>query len=262
MAETPERCEFALNGHRFEAVDSGAVFDRAFRRIPLPAALVGGVNVLSIRTRYTQPEEVYAKLERARQFETEYNTLCFDSEVESVYLAGNFSVRHIGREEQLLRGAERFHGRFELGAPMTGAVVDAADLVRAGMPFFAGKVTLAREIDLTADEAESIRYLRFAAVGANSYRVWINGEEAGFRFRGPYALRIDSFLRAGMNRIEVELTTSLRNLLGPHHLDEGESYSVNTRSFDKEPNAIDNPAPPWNDGYCFVKLGLRDIVLA
>ena len=140
--------------------------------------------------------------------------------------------------------------------------VDAADLVRAGMPFFAGKVTLAREIDLTADEAESIRYLRFAAVGANSYRVWINGEEAGFRFQGPYALRIDSFLRAGMNRIEVELTTSLRNLLGPHHLDEGESYSVNTRSFDKEPNAIDNPAPPWNDGYCFVKLGLRDIVLA
>ena len=130
------------------------------------------------------------------------------------------------------------------------------------MPFFAGKVTLAREIDLTADEAESIRYLRFAAVGANSYRVWINGEEAGFRFRGPYALRIDSFLRAGMNRIEVELTTSLRNLLGPHHLDEGESYSVNTRSFDKEPNAIDNPATPWNDGYCFVKLGLRDIVLA
>lgn len=262
VAETPERCEFALNGHRFDAVDSGAVFDQAFRRIPLPAALIGGVNVLSIRTRYTQPEEVYAKLERARQFETEYNTLCFDSEVESVYLAGNFSVRHIGREEELMRGAERFHGRFELGAPMTGAAVDAADLVRAGMPFFAGKVTLAREIDLTADEAESIRYLRFAAVGANSYRVWINGEEAGFRFQGPYALRIDSFLRAGVNRIEVELTTSLRNLLGPHHLDEGESYGVNTRSFDKEPNAIDNPAPPWNDGYCFVKLGLRDIVLA
>ena len=52
VAETPERCEFALNGHRFDAVDSGAVFDQAFRRIPLPAALIGGVNVLSIRTRY------------------------------------------------------------------------------------------------------------------------------------------------------------------------------------------------------------------
>ena len=103
---------------------------------------------------------------------------------------------------------------------------------------------------------------RFTPVGANSCRVWINGEEAGFRFQGPYAFRIDPLLRAGMNRIELELTTSLRNLLGPHHLDEGESYSVNTRSFDKEPNAIDNPAPPWNDGYCFVKLGLRDLVLA
>ena len=68
--------------------------------------------------------------------------------------------------------------------------------------------------------------------------------------------------RPGGCTVTLELTTSLRNLLGPHHLDEGESYGVNTRSFDKEPNAIDNPAPPWNDGYCFVKLGLRDIVLA
>lgn len=123
-----------------------------------------------MKTRYHQPEEVYAKLERAKQFETEYNMLTFDSEVESVYLYGDFSVRHSGRTEELIRDAERFHGGFELGAPLAGSRVDASDLVRAGMPFFAGKVTLYKEFELTADEAEAIRYLRFAPHGANSFR--------------------------------------------------------------------------------------------
>lgn len=262
VAETPERYRFNFNGHDFDAEDGGPLFDRAFRRIALPAALRPGRNVLTMKTRYHQPEEVYAKLERAKQFETEYNMLTFDSEVESVYLYGDFSVRHSGRTEELIRDAERFHGNFELGAPLAGSRADASDLVRAGMPFFAGKVTLYKEFELTADEAEAIRYLRFAPHGANSFAVKINGENAGTCFWGPYALRADEFLRAGVNKLEIELTTSLRNLLGPHHLEEGESYGVHTLSFNREANAVGWPAPAYNPGYCFVKLGLAELVLA
>ncbi len=261
VVETPELYQFSLNGHPFDAIDTGAVFDQAFRRIELPAELRNGDNTLLLKTRYHQSAAVFERLERAKKFETEYNMLTFDSEVESIYLMGNFSVRHIGRTEELLRGAERCHGTFEVGAPPAG-MIDATDLVGSGYPFFAGKITLRQEFDLTADEAERIRYLRFAPAGANSYRIKLNGEEVGTCFWGPYALKVDQFLRAGTNRLEVELTTSLRNLLGPHHLEEGESYAVHTLSFNREANAISWPAPPYNPGYCFVKLGLDELVFA
>lgn len=74
--------------------------------------------------------------------------------------------------------------------------------------------------------------------------------------------RADEFLRAESTSSEIELTTSLRNLLGPHHLEEGESYGVHTLSFNREANAVGWPAPAYNPGYCFVKLGLTELVLA
>jgi hypothetical protein len=53
----------------------------------------------------------------------------------------------------------------------------------------------------------------------------------------------------------LELTSGLRNLLGPHHLEEGESYGVGPGSFFKEPNIWGHA--PWNDDYCFVAFGLK-----
>ena len=62
-------------------------------------------------------------------------------------------------------------------------------------------------------------------------------------------------LHCGENSLELELTSGLRNLLGPHHLEEGESFAVGPACFFKEPNIWGNL--PWNDGYCFVEFGAR-----
>jgi hypothetical protein len=50
-------------------------------------------------------------------------------------------------------------------------------------------------------------------------------------------------------------------MLGPHHNEEGESYSVHTLSWLKEPNAVNKKNVPFNENYCLVELGLDDIVL-
>ena len=68
-------------------------------------------------------------------------------------------------------------------------------------------------------------------------------------------------LHEGDNTITFTLTTSLRNLLGPHHLAEGESYAVVTTSFNIEPNFVGRPAPANVPGYCLVRHGLADIEL-
>ncbi len=259
--ETPELFTFALNEVPFAAQVSGYLFDRAFERIALPGNLKTGRNVIYMKMHYHQDEEVYARLQRALKFETEYNMLTYDTEVESIYLCGNFTCRHTGRVEPLLRGAERLHGTFSLGPGAVGKSIHADDLVTAGYPFFAGKAVLRREFELTANEAESIRLLRFVPIGANSYRIRINGDEAGFWSYGFAAFRIDQLIHAGRNTLEVELVTSLRNMLGPHHLAEGESYAVNTLSFNREANPIGWPAPVYHPGYCMVKLGIADVEL-
>ncbi|MBQ6473969.1 MAG: hypothetical protein IJJ33_18415, partial [Victivallales bacterium] len=104
MVENPERFRFALNGAPFQAKDAGYVFDTAFRRVALPPAKAGR-NTLALSMRYTQPDVVYQNVEKATHHEAEYNKLWFVSEVESIYLAGDFSVHFNGPEEELAHDA-------------------------------------------------------------------------------------------------------------------------------------------------------------
>ncbi len=262
VVETPERFQFTLNGIGFPAVDTGYAFDKSFRKLLLPKKTVRpGRNVIVMRIRYHQPQWLYDSLEAAKKFETEYNKLTFETEMESVYLMGDFTVRHVGMVEALPRSATRYCGSFELGASRVGTQIEGSDLLGAGHPFFAGVAKLATSVELTADEVSKISLLRFSPLGANSWRVIVNGADAGTCFWSPYAVNVAGLLKAGLNTIEFELTQSLRNMLGPHHLQEGESYAVHTMSFNREANFVGRGAPPYNEGYCFVQVGIDQIQL-
>ena len=261
ISETPAMFEYFLNGIKFEAVDGGKFFDQAFRRIALPQNLKSGTNTIGMKCRFHQDQSVYDALEKARKFETEYNKLTFDSEIECIYLVGNFRVEHDGRVEKLERQAKRYYGNFTLGAPLVGSVINAADIAENGMPFFAGKTVLKKTFDLTENEVAQCKYLRLRHIGVNSYRIKINGIEAGFLYAGQFVLKVENLLKAGENILEIELTVSLRNMLGPHHLEDGESYFIWTVAWQKEPDAIGNLNLPYNPDYCFVELGLNEITL-
>lgn len=261
VTETPEKYTFALNGQDFSAVDGGEFFDSAFRRIVLPYPVKCGENILTMKMRYTQPEGFYEQLEKAKYCETEYNKLTFDTEIESVYLVGDFAVRHTGNSEKLERDAVRYQGKFILGAPLNGQTVHAADLTAAGMPFFAGKVTLQKCFTLTESEAAAVKTLRWQPHGANSYHVKLNGAAVGSCFWEPYVLDLAGACRAGENILEIECVTSLRNMLGPHHLEQGEAIGVHTMSFNKDANAVGHKALPYNPGYCAVALGVEKVQL-
>ena len=84
-------------------------------------------------------------------------------------------------------------------------------------------------------------------------RISVNGKEAGLVFWPPYKVEITSLLKEGENLLEIELTGSLRNLLGPHHHSKGELLSVGPQSFVDEVH--------WVDGYNFVPFGLNEVKL-
>ena len=259
VMEVPETFRIFLNGQPVTIEHNGYLFDKAFERIKLPANFRKGLNTISMTTRFEQDEETYAMIRRARVFESEYNKLTFNTEIESIYLCGNFSVHHTGAVAPLANDASRLSGTFALGAPMICEMVNAADLISDGLPFFAGKVTLKNSFTLTPDELKNIRYFTCQVKGSNSIKVKINGIDCGAAFWEPYAVYVKDALQMGVNTIEVELTISLRNMLGPHHLLKGESFGVGTFSFNRESTLMRLAPQPSTPAFCMVDFGIKDL---
>jgi hypothetical protein len=259
VVETPEIFRITVNGRTVPTESNDYFWDRSFRRLPIADAVRSGRNEVVLETRFRQPAEVYEKIERAKQFESEKNNLSYGMEIEAVYLAGDFGVSVAGPPEALPRDAVRYAAPFTITAP--AATAANVDVLPAGLPFYPGAVRLERRFVMdTVPENAAIAFDRLLA---NSARLWLNGTEVKHFFWRPYRASVAQLLRSGENRITLELTGSLRNLLGPHHLQEGESYAVGPFSFYKEPGVFsrrwDGGQDFWNDDYCFVRFGIEGV---
>jgi len=258
LLERPEKYTAELNGRAIEMTPQGFFADPAFQRIDISPSVQHGQNRLVLKTVFHQKPETYDLLEAARKFESEKNRLAFDSEIEAVYLCGAFGVRTPGAFIALPRRAVRCNGPFALAAqPVT---VDATRLEQSGFPFFAGTITLQQEFILAAGEHQEPRRIAFADLAAQVAVIRVNGKTAATLTRPDYEAVIPAeALRPGANLLEIDLVTSLRNMLGPHHLEEGESIAIGPGSFYKNPSVYAPQPRPWNDGYCFVRLGITPV---
>ena len=133
--------------------------------------------------------------------------------------------------------------------------VSLYDIVTQGFPFFSGELTFERKVSL---KENGIYIMTFSKHGINAVTASVNGgceEEALFN--------TDTLLlqncRTGENVIRLTIVNNLRNMLGPHHITEGESYKVYPGIFFKEKSIWNggHKNPGWNDGYSFIKTGLE-----
>jgi len=272
--ETPEKFTFKLNGQSFvPALTNDYLFERSIQLVTMPT-IRKGHNELQLTMDYYQSPEVFALIERARKFETEFNMRYFDSEVENIFLVGNFAVKGTSRQ-QILNTApcSPWQNCYNMAVPTelwkapfriipAQNAVNIADLLADGYPFFAGKMTLKKDFTLTQEQLQNCRAISLPAVGVNSVAVTLNGVSLGSLFWSPYTLAIpDGLLKPGNNVLEIELTTSLRNMFGPFHSVNGDSPSVSILSFNKIANVIDWPAPDYQPDYCLAQQGIKSICL-
>ncbi|GAA4849584.1 glycosyl hydrolase [Paenibacillus vulneris] len=260
VMEQPETTQITLNGCVVNPVSCGWWRDTSFRKIDIRGLAVRGSNTLIIASYFSNSSATYETIERAAVFESEGNKLTLDSEIESVYLLGEFGVRSKSSYTEGERRAVRTDGPFELTEPPTE--VQAGDFVRQGLPFFAGKLRLRQQIQLN-HEVWSVARLRFPVPpDAIVTRLIVNGEQAHTFLWEPYEADIGALLRRGDNIIELELANSCRNLLGPHHHIKGEVYKVGPDSFKDKPGWTDKDLDPntriYQDHYSFVRLGFQD----
>jgi hypothetical protein len=154
-----------------------------------------------------------------------------DSEIEPCFLVGEFGVDR--KTFDLTKARSRVTGE---------------NLVDEGLPFFIGRVVLTKSF--TVEKLGGETYVRFKELDAIVATVRVNGSEAGRLAWDPYVVDVSKLVRPGRNEIEVELATSLHNLLGPHHDKVGE-----VRHFVIDRCWMD--AADWTDDYFFVPVGVQ-----
>ncbi len=253
VCETPEIFNIKINDISIDTKSNDYYFDKSFRKFDISSLVNIGENQVKIHCDYEQSDNVYQNIRNAKMFESELNKLTFDMEIENIYLVGDFSVKTDGNFKKLDRKAVRYHGDFVISCPKKRIVLN--NIEQQGFPFFAGKITLKKTFE--AKKGENC-LLKLNQKSANVVSVAINGKNAGNILWKPYSLDISDLIVDGENLIEIELVSSLRNLLGPHHLECGEYFKVDPASFFKYDSLWCYwGRQKWNDDYCFVEFGIK-----
>ncbi len=218
--------------------------DRRFRTLPIAKQMKLGENIIDVSFSYFQRQEVFDVLYGGGN-ESLRNCLSFDTEVESIYLYGDFGVKSLSDYRETDGGkCLRTDGPFALFA--RNNTVDLSCINRDGYVFFAGE--LQAHTHLHWQKGEPTRVCldgRFATV-----RAAINGYDLGLNlFDNEFELA--EHLQEGENILSLTLCFSNRNLLGPHHTEKSEPKFVAPPTFSFENMWEGGSCKPDGDGYSF-----------
>ena len=254
--ETPDIYSFEINGKEVRFKESGYYIDKSFRKTNIGSLVKKGVNIIVMRCRFEQSEEVYRVLSTPDIHESEINKLTYDTEIESIYIIGDFGVKMSGG--YTYGENKTIFGGVDFNLTKRPERVEIYDITHQGFWFFAGKMKLKQRLDLRLDKKK--RYaLKLKNLNAPAAIVSINGKEDRKFLFSPYVLDItDSLSYDDDNYIEITLLSGNRNLLGPHHRPYGESHFVGPSTFTDIAGWADNPnEEQWTDKFSFVVFGIE-----
>lgn len=122
------------------------------------------------------------------------------SELEAIYVLGNFSLK-----------PEK--AGFSLAPPKT---LQLGSWNSQGMPLFGDRVAYTHAVDL--DKTEGSYQVKLQDWSGSCAEVYVNGEKAGIIAFPPYSLDVTNYLKQGRDTIQVVVVGTLRNTLGPLHM--------------------------------------------
>jgi len=249
VVEDAAQYQIAVNGQPVTYRGLPYYLDRSFHPIEVTEVVRLGRNTVELRTEF-QPLTI-PRFPLASLFEVQTGT-----ELEAVYLIGDFAVKGQRSPHTPPSGCVRYLPRFSLHPEHQDT---EGDLIADGYPFYAGRLLLSETVPLT-EPAEGQRVLlELDSFNAALVRVRLNGHAAGVLAWAPYELDVTAFIHEGDNELELELVSTLRNLLGPHHRPSGEPDSTWATAFNYTPPSRashgEKNADTWSDDYLFVHFG-------
>ncbi len=239
------------------AFDQAGTQDAAFVSADISGRVRIGSNELVFMIDYYQPEHVYDVFNgyyydaKTSVTESLVNCLSYETDIECVYLRGDFCVE-CDKYEQGDKRTLICDGGFRVTLPRRYVTLNS--LCKDGFPFFAGSVTFDADVCLRGDE----RLLKLVGRYATAH-VRVNGGQEKLIMFGD-SCDISDSVRKGENTLSIRLTNSLRNLYGPfHNLKDPDSHSVNPRSFELYGTWRDGRSKAYTDKYAFTYFGLDEL---
>ena len=220
LAEDTNTVWVEVNGKKVERIGSSPL-EKALYKYDVAKELKTGKNEIVMLINYYQSEDVYYALFGENVTESLKNCLVYDTDIEAVALKGTFGVYGdftAGKEENVVIG-----DNFRIGKQQK----TVTRLIEEGYPFFSGDITLKQTVAVEDTDCVLVFDKRFHLL-----EVKVNGVYAGKVMFGD-KIDVSKLLKKGENEIEIVLTVGNRNLLGPFHLPEQESFSVGPYSFER-----------------------------
>ncbi len=218
VLETSDQFDITINGQPYRFRDSGQYWERNFRKSLVGNSFVHGENIIELGVDFMAESVGVVASAAAAHHEQEGDELRFATELEAIYLIGNFALK-------------RQENTFVLTAPEDDMFSGQRDFTAAGYPFYAGSLTYSQTVSLPPLENGRKAFLTCGGFDAVLALVRVNGMEAGYFTWQPYECDISSHLQDGKNTVEIELVNSLRNLLGPHHHSEKDPHFTGPWNF-------------------------------
>ncbi|MBQ7917022.1 MAG: hypothetical protein IJ315_09610, partial [Firmicutes bacterium] len=263
-----------INGVAVQPDKDAWWFDRSFASVNIAPFVKPGENEIIISLNHYQQDYVYYVLYSGVS-ESLRNCLVFDTEIECIYLVGDFAVKtdkpfitaDSCKDSQWSDSdfdsikvasfakcnySELYDGSFILTNQKDSVCI--SDVVQDGYPFFGGTISVQYNYNYAPGAATVLALTgRFATC-----RVLVNGQDAGEMMFIRH-LDLSQFLVEGDNQIVLQFSNAMRNLMGPHHRPDPEPFSVGptTFSFEKEWNGRE--CKNYADRYAFVKFGVKGV---
>ncbi|MBQ8658364.1 MAG: hypothetical protein IJ506_04440 [Clostridia bacterium] len=213
-------------------------FDQSFAEATL-ADLKIGENILEYKLFYYQHEGVHFALFDPMATESLVNCLYYDTTLNNAYLTGEFVV-----EKDLSL------------SPRRGYPALKKPLFEQGYPFFKGEIILRGKYVYDGKGKRSLRLTgKFltAKIRANGKEVFLVLQEK---------TEITELLKEGENLIEIAVKSSVRNMLGPHHLNmEGDPTCIYPARFHFRGKWGEQNPPEYTDEYSFAPFGIDEILI-
>ena len=247
VMEEPYRCHVTFNGTPLNNTDCGYFADKSFRKIDITGKVKLGDNEIVISRRFENDQHTYDIKNGAEIHEAEANRTTVQTEIEAVYILGDFSVDFDGDYNPGNHNSFFAKGTFSIAAPKKQTSADC--LTKDGFPFFASHITLETKFIVNKSNGKCV-ILDIGRPDCILAEAEINGQTQLFQW-APYLRDVTDCVTDGENTLRITLYTSNRNLLGPLHNREGEPYGVGPYSYLH--NQIEE-----TDTFALVPFGLPD----
>ncbi len=239
----------SVNGKKIEFDGQGSL-DRSFITANLAGLLKVGVNEILYEIDFYQSEHVYFVLSDVTpEKESLKNCLSYDTELESIYVRGDFGV-YADDIKEVEPNVMLSEGEYYIAKAYSAILPD--NFTTQGYLFFAGKITIEKDLTITKDA--SLLYLsgRRAVVD-----VLVDGKFVKtLIFQDK--LDLSAFADGKKHTVRLIVYSGNRNIYGPHHFFQYEPLGVSPYTFDftgawKDDYKCDH----YRENYSFVKFSIK-----